>query len=70
MLRNVDPNTFLVQDDLISFCECIEGITGSSVAKESFEFDLGKLLGQSYDGAGNMAGTIRDTAALIVHSTP
>ena len=68
--------TVLVLEDLISFFECDEGISGSSLAKkitdtlESFALDLGKLWGQSYDGAGNMAGTIRGTAALISAQYP
>ena len=76
VLRYVDPDTVLVREDLISFFECDEGITGSSLAKkiteslESFGLDLGKLRGQSYDGAGNMAGTIRGTAALISAQYP
>ena len=71
VLRYVDPDTNQVQEDLISFFECDEGITGRCLAKkitdslESFGLDLGKLRGQSYDGAGNMAGRVRGTAALI-----
>ena len=32
--------------------------------------DLSKLRGQSYDGAGNMAGTIRGTAAIVSAQCP
>ena len=76
LLRYVDPDTVLFLEDLISFFQCDEGITGSSLAKkitdslESFGLDLGNLRGQSYDGAGNMAGTIRGTAALISAQYP
>ena len=70
VLRYVYPDTVLVREDLIIFFECDEGITGSSLAKkitdslESFGLDLRKLRGQSYNGAGNILGTIRGTAAL------
>ena len=76
MLRYVDPDTNQVQEDLISFFECDEGITGRCLAKkitdslESFGLDLGKLRGQSYDGTGNMAGRVRGTAALISAQYP
>ena len=76
VLRYVDPDTVLVREDLVSFFECDEGITGSNIAEkiadslERFGLDLGKLRGQSYNGAGNMAGRIRDTALSFVLSTP
>ena len=76
VLRYVDPDTILVREDLVSFFEYDEGITGSNLAEkitdslESFGLDLGKLRGQSYDGAGNMAGRIRGTAALISAQYP
>lgn len=65
VLRYVDPDTVLVLEDLISFFECDEGISGRDIAKkltgflQSFGLDLSNLRGQSYDGAGNMAGRIR-----------
>ena len=76
VLRYVDPESVLVREDLISFFECDEGITGSDLARkitsslQSFGLDLNNLRGQSYDGAGNMAGTIRGTAALISAQHP
>ena len=76
VLRYVDPDTNQVREDLISFFECDEGITGRCLAKkitdslESFGLDLGKLRSQSYDGAGNMAGRVRGTAALISAQYP
>ena len=76
VLRYVDPDTVLVREDLISFFECDEGISGRDIAKkltgflQSFGLDLSNLRGQSYDGAGNMAGRIRGTAALISAQHP
>ena len=76
VLKYVDPYIVLVREDLVSFFECEEGNTGSNLAEkitdslESFGLDIGKLRGQSYDGAGNMAGRIKGTALSLVHSTP
>ena len=36
----------------------------------SYGLDLTKLRGQAYDGAGNMAGSVRGTAALITAQYP
>ena len=36
----------------------------------SYDSDITKLRGQAYDGAGNMAGRIRGTAALITAQYP
>ena len=75
VLRYVDPDTALVQEDLISSFECDEGITGSSLAKkitdslESFGLDLRKLRGQSYDGVIWQA-QLEAQQLLLVHVTP
>ena len=76
VLRYVDPNTVHVREDLVSFFECDEGVTGRCLANkiirslQTYGLDLGKLRGQSYDGAGNMAGSNRGTAALISAQYP
>ena len=76
VLRYVDPESVLVCEDLISFVECDEGITGNDLARkitsslQSFGLDLSNLRGPSYDGAGYMANTIRGTAALISAQHP
>ena len=76
VLRYVDPDTLLVREDLVSFLECDTGITGRCLADkiihslQSFGLDLSKLRGQAYDGAGNMAGSVRGTAALITAQYP
>ena len=59
VLRYVDPDTVLVQEDLTSFFECDKGISESSFAKkntdslESFSLDIGKLQGQSKQYGGH-----------------
>ena len=52
------------------------GITGQCLADKilgylhSCGLDLNKLCGQAYDGAGDMTGSIRGTAALITAKYP
>ena len=76
VLQYVDCDTGLVREDLVSFLECDTGITGRCLADkiittlQSYGLDLTKLRGQAYDGAGNMAGSVRGTAALITAQYP
>ena len=76
VLRYIDPSTSFVREDLVSFIECDTGITGHCIADKikgalrDYALDLGKLRGQAYDGAGNMAGSVRGTAALITSEYP
>lgn len=65
VLRYVD-STLMTREDLIEFVECNSGITGRALAdsiKSSLQnlgLDLSYLRGQAYDGAGNMAGSVRE----------
>ena len=76
VIRYVDSDTLLVREDLVGFFECDTGITGRSLADkimstlERFGLDLQYLRGQAYDGAGNMAGSVNGTAALITAKYP
>ena len=60
----------------MDFLECDTGITGCSLADkitttlQGYGLDLTKLRSQAYDGAGNMAGSVRGTAALITAQYP
>ena len=71
VLRYVDSDTLFVQEDLIGFVECNTGISGHALANkitsnlQAISLDLSHLRGQTYDGAGNMAGSVNGTAALI-----
>ena len=60
----------------MEFLECDTGITGRCLADkittalQGYGLYLHKLRGQAYDGAGNMAGSVRGTAALITAQYP
>ena len=75
-LRYVDSDTLLAREDLVGFVECDTGISGCALAAkitstlEELGLDLENLRGQAYDGAGNMAGSVRGTAALICAQHP
>ena len=76
VLRYFDHDTGLAREHLMSFLECDTGISGSCLADkimttlQSYGLDLTNLRGQAYDGAGNMAGSVRGTAALITAQYP
>ena len=76
VLRYVDPETLLIREDFVDFLECDTGITGQQLADkitsslQSYGLDLKNLRGQAYDGAGNVAGTVRGTAAVITSQYP
>ncbi|KAI6656651.1 52 kDa repressor of the inhibitor of the protein kinase-like [Oopsacas minuta] len=72
VLRYVDPENLLVREDLMSFLECdTTRITGRGLSNKilgclnDYELDITKQGGQAYDGAGNVAGSIKGTAGLI-----
>ena len=56
--------------------ECDTGISGRALADKitscvrAYGLDLSNLRGQAYDGAGNMAGSVNGTAALIASDYP
>ncbi len=76
VLRYVDSTTYVVREDLVGFFECDLGISGLHLATKitstlkELGLDLSYLRGQSYDGAGNMAGSVKGTAALIRKDFP
>ena len=68
----------LPREDLIKFIECDTGITGEPLAGKilgclhDYKVDMTQARGQAYDGAGNMSGATRGTAAqyplaIILH---
>ena len=70
VLRYVEPETFFIREDLVTFLECDSGITGEALAEMILGFltnhlDPSKMRGQAYDGASNMSGKTRGTAARI-----
>ena len=76
VLRYVHPDTLFIREDLMGFFECDTGISGRQLSDkiiaslEAYGLDLSILRGQSYDGAGNMAGSVNGTAALISQQSP
>ena len=76
VLMCVDHDTGLAREDLMDFLGCDTGITRRSLADtitttlQGYGLDLTKLRGQAYDGAGNMAGSVRGTATLITAQHP
>ena len=76
VLRYVDSDELIVREDLVGFFECDTGITGRHLADKilgclsSYGLDPINLRGQAYDGAGNMAGSVNGTAALITAQYP
>ena len=73
VLRYVDQDTGLAREDFVSFLECDTEISLAEkivTTLQCYGLDLMKLRGQAYDGAGNMAGSIRGTAALISAQYP
>ena len=70
-VRYWDNEHCLIREDLLGFFECDSGIRGKDLAEKitttlrSFDLDLSYLRGQAYDGAGNMAGSVNGTAAII-----
>ena len=66
----------LIREDVVGFFECDTGITGQCLADKlmgslrAYGLDLTKLRGQAYDGAGNVAGTVKGTAAIITRQFP
>ena len=65
-----------MRSDLFGFVECDTGIFGRNLADkitthlEGLGLDLFNLRGQAYDGAGNMAGYVNGTAAVISAKYP
>ena len=76
VLRYVDSDSLLVREDLVGFTECDTGTSGRSLAEkitssiEELGLDLANLRGQAYDGAGNIAGVVNGTAAIITAQYP
>ncbi|XP_011408152.1 PREDICTED: 52 kDa repressor of the inhibitor of the protein kinase-like, partial [Amphimedon queenslandica] len=76
VLRYVNSETLIIHEDLVGFFECDTGITGRALADKitatlkDFHLNLSFLRGQGYDGAGNMAGSVKGTAALITEEYP
>ena len=75
VIRHVDRQGY-VREGFFEFVLCDTGTTGHALAEKltnkvtEFGLALSKLRGQSYDGAGNMAGRLTGTAAAICRNHP
>jgi hypothetical protein len=74
-IRYVDKDC-TPQECFLGFSECLLGVTGEALANsiisnlQSWKFELHNLRGQSYDGAGAMAGTNKGAAARVMEIYP
>ena len=66
-----------ISEDIVDFILCDQGISGQALAdliKDKLDHlghdSKGKLRGQGYDGAGNMAGKLQGCAASITNKYP
>ena len=66
----------MVSEDFLEFISCKEGVTGESLstlildAMDRHGLKTTYLRGQGYDGAGNMAGSVREVQARIKAKHP
>lgn len=76
VIRYLHKETLEVKEDFVGFVECKGGVSGEAVANEIMDavdglgLDMTLCRGQSYDGAGNMAGKIKGAAAKIKNIYP
>ena len=70
-LRYVHPNTKNIEERFLAFSECVTGVSGKAIADRILQLLsnwqlLGSyLVGQTYDGAGAMAGKNNGAASRI-----
>ena len=72
----VNPHSRSIEERFLAFSECLSGVTGSAIADHilkllsDWQLSPANLCGQTYDGAGAMAGKSRGAAKLIQDSYP
>ena len=75
-IRYVNKNTKVIEEKFLGYSECETGVTGSAIADRilqhlaDWQLPATKLRGQTYDGAGAMAGKRKGAAARIVELYP
>ena len=75
VIRFIDSTTGDIREEFMEFivCESISGEALADAIKESFKqlgLDINFLRGQSYDGAGNMAGARSGVSSRILQDHP
>lgn len=75
-IRYVKPSTRCIEERFLAFSECLTGVTGSAIADHilrllaDWQLSAANIRGQTYDGAGAMAGKSRGAAARIQEALP
>lgn len=75
-VRYVNSRTRSIEERFLAFSECLSGVTGRAIADHilkllsDWQLPPIKLRGQTYDGAGAMAGRSRGAARLIQDAYP
>lgn len=75
-IRFVNQSTLQIEEHFLCFSECTTGVTGEAIAEcvlhhlQSWQLHASKLRGQTYDGAGAMAGKAKGAAARISELHP
>ena len=70
-LRYVHPSTRKIEERFLAFSECVTGVSGKVIADRilqllsNWQLSGSYLVGQTYDGAGAMAGKNNGAAARI-----
>ena len=76
MLRFVDATNSEIREEFVEFVFCDTGTSGSAIADkilealEEYGLNVNYFCGQTFDGAGNMAGKYRGAAAIIQSTCP
>lgn len=75
-LRYVHPSTRKIEERFLAFSECVTGLSGKAIADRILQLLSNRqlsgsyLFGQTYDGAGAMAGKNKGAAARIQEIFP
>lgn len=75
-LRYVHPYTRKIEERFVAFSECVTGVSGKAIADRilqlfsNWQLSGSYLVGQTYDGAGAMAGKNKGAAARIQEIFP
>lgn len=75
-LRYVKQNTRTIQERFLAFSECVTGVSGEAIADHilqhhaDWQLPATHLCGQTYDGAGAMAGKKKGAATRITQLFP
>ena len=75
-VRFVDQCTLKIEERFMAFSECDTGVTGKAIAEcllsnlDEWQLPASHMIGQTYDGAGAMAGRKKGAAARIAEFHP